>query len=155
MNQYRSRNKYPRLLISLGKFNEVPVPSFDDNMTLEWSDRKHMIEHPSNRTAAPLKMIVLPESFGAAINRTIHGSMKKGEMIRIVCRTPYKTGKVKHPSALSPATSEKSFVTEAPNRYKANIPPSTQASTNPLSWSHDDTSSIAVDPAVDSSSPYS
>ena len=93
------------------------------------------------------------ESFGAANNRTIHGSMKKGEMIRIVCRTPYKTGKVKHPSALSPATSEKSFVTEAPNRYKANIPPSTQASTNPLSWSHENTSSIAVDAAVERSRP--
>ena len=94
--------------------------SFDDNMTLEWSDRKHMIEHPINRTAAPLKMKVLPESFGAAMNRAIQGSMKKGEMMRIVCRTPYKTGKVKHSSALSPATSEKSFVTEAPkifNKY--------------------------------------
>lgn len=55
------------------------VPSFDDNMTLEWSDRKHIIEHPSNKTAAPFKMIVLAESFGAAKNRTIHGSMKNGD----------------------------------------------------------------------------
>ena len=92
-------------------------------MILEWSDRKHMIEHPSNRTAPPLKMLVSAESFGAAINRTIHGSMKKGVMMLIVRRTPYKIGKVKHSSALSPATSEKSFVTEAPKRYRAKIPP--------------------------------